>query len=294
MNIAVIGTGLMGAPMAINLVRAGHHVRIWNRSAQKMDPVVAAGASAEKTAADAVAGADVVISMLSDGPATAAVLDDPDLLARLQVGAVWIEMASVRPNEARAQAQRLGNYGVGHLDAPVSGGTKGANAGTLAIMVGGDIGVFRKVSVIFEPLGRAVLVGPSGTGQLAKLANQAIVAITIGAVAEATLLVEAGGADPSAVRDALAGGFADSPILQLHGARMERRDFAPGGLSRLQLKDLDNALAEAQHAKLTLPMTENVRDRFVRLCTELGGADLDHSALFVELMDQNGRTGDRT
>ena len=129
------------------------------------------------------------------------------------------------------------------MDAPVSGGTKGAENGTLAIMVGGERSVFKKVKNVFAPMGRAVFVGPTGSGQLAKLANQAIVAITIGAVAEATLLLEEGGADVGAVRDALLGGFADSTILQQHGKRMSERNFDPGGPSRLQLKDLKNILA---------------------------------------------------
>ncbi len=230
----------------------------------------------------------MIVSILSDGPATAALQADPELRAALAEGAIWVEMASVKPEEARAQAADLGSLGVRHLDAPVSGGTKGAAAGSLAIMVGGAEDAFETARPVLEAMGRPVRVGPSGAGQLAKLANQMIVGITIGAVAEAMLLLREGGADPAAVRDALKGGFADSQVLQIHGARMTEGEFTPGGLSVLQLKDLDNALAEARASHLRLPMTEGVRDRFARLVQELDGAGQDHAALYRELLDRNG------
>jgi 2-hydroxy-3-oxopropionate reductase len=236
----------------------------------------------------AVNEADTIITMLSDGAATTAVLSDVIDAGVLTSGTTWIEMSSVKPGEARAQAKSLAEHGVAHLDAPVSGGTKGAEAGTLAIMVGGDATAFEASADVFAPLGRAVHVGPSGSGQLAKLANQAIVAVTIGAVAEAMLLLERGGADPAAVRDALKGGFADSTILQQHGRRMTERDFVPGGLSKFQLKDLENVLAEATAYDLNLPMTRDVRDRFAHFCEAMQGADLDHSGLFLELLARNG------
>ena len=157
-------------------------------------------------------------------------------------------------------------------------------------MVGGNSSVFKKVEDAFKPLGRAVFVGPVGSGQLAKLANQAIVAITIGAVAEATLLLEEGGADAGAVRDALLGGFADSTILQQHGKRMSDRNFVPGGPSRLHLKDLQNILLEAKALKINLPFSQSAYDRYGRLVGSLEGSELDHSALFLELLDINGRT----
>ncbi|MDP3526329.1 MAG: NAD(P)-dependent oxidoreductase, partial [Hoeflea sp.] len=203
-------------------------------------------------------------------------------------GATVIDMSSIRPSQARDHAARLSERGVRHLDAPVSGGTKGAQAGTLAIMAGGDEQVFAEALDLFKPMGRAVRVGPSGAGQLAKLANQAIVGITIGAVAEATLLVSQGGGDLEAFRSALSGGFADSTILQLHGARMQSDSFEPGGRVLVQIKDLDNVLIEARALGIRLPMVEAVRDRFARLADDLGGGNLDHSALFLELLDLNG------
>lgn len=288
MKIAFLGTGLMGLHMARNLARAGHDVTAWNRTRAKAEPLSTEGVAVADTAAEAVANAQLVISILTDGPATAEVQSNPELRSTLASAATWIEMASVKPAEARAQADDLAKLGVKHLDAPVSGGTRGAEAGTLAIMVGGDEAVFCAAKEVLSAMGRPVLVGPSGAGELAKLANQAIVAISISAVAEAMLLLEKGGADPAAVRDALKGGFADSTILQQHGKRMSDRDFAPGGLSWVQVKDLDNILAEAAHLGLSLPATDATRERFQTLCKELDGADLDHSALFVELLHRNG------
>ncbi|OCW58246.1 NAD(P)-dependent oxidoreductase [Hoeflea olei] len=289
--IAVLGTGLMGLPMARRLVDAGLDVMAWNRDPAKAAPLAQHGARLASTAADAVQGATHVITMLTDGDAVEQVLFGTGVAEALPTGTTVIDMSSIRPSQARAHAARLAERGVRHLDAPVSGGTRGAEAGTLAIMAGGETEVFEAARTVFEPMGRAIRVGPSGAGQLAKLANQAIVGIAIGAVAEATLLVSQGGGDLEAFRAALKGGFADSTILQQHGARMQARDFAPGGRVDVQIKDLDNVLLEARALGLGLPMVEAVRDRFRRLSDELGGGDLDHSALFIELLDLNGRSG---
>ena len=287
-KIALLGTGLMGAPMARNLCQAGMHTTVWNRTIAKAEPLVAFGANVAKTAAEAVAGTDIVISMLSDGPTGVLVQSDPELRAALRGGAIWVEMGSIKPEEARAAALSLEELGVHYVDAPVSGGTKGAEEASLAIMAGGAAEEFANVTAALSAMGRPVHVGPVGAGQLAKLANQAIVGITIAAVAEAMLMLQNGGADPAAVRAALKGGFADSTILQLHGARMTTGDFTPGGLCTLQLKDLNNAVLEAESFGLILPTLINTRDRFQRLVTELDGAELDHSALYLELRDQNG------
>ena len=287
-KIALLGTGLMGAPMARNLCQAGMHTTVWNRTIAKAEPLVAFGANVAKTAAEAVAGTDIVISMLSDGPTGVLVQSDPELRAALRGGAIWVEMGSIKPEEARAAALSLEELGVHYVDAPVSGGTKGAEEASLAIMAGGAAEEFANVTAALSAMGRPVHVGPVGAGQLAKLANQAIVGITIAAVAEAMLMLQNGGADPAAVRAALKGGFADSTILQLHGARMTTGDFTPGGLCTLQLKDLNNAVSEAESFGLILPTLINTRDRFQRLVTELDGAKLDHSALYLELRDQNG------
>ncbi|QBF34309.1 NAD(P)-dependent oxidoreductase [Thalassococcus sp. S3] len=286
MQIAVLGTGLMGAPMGANLLKAGFDLTVWNRSTAKAQPLAAQGATVADTAADAVAGKDVVITMLSDGPTVLALVDQ--IAPALRQGALWIDMSSTRPEEARAQAARLSPLGVAHLDAPVSGGTKGAESGSLAIMVGGKAETFATATPVFEAMGRPTHVGPSGTGQLSKLCNQAIVAVTIGAVAEAMFLAESGGADPAALRAALQGGFADSTILQQHGARMTTGDFNPGGLSKFQLKDLDNVLNEARAHDLTLPVTQHIRDRFAYFVEDMAGGELDHSGLYLELKRQNG------
>ena len=289
MKIAFLGTGLMGGPMVKNLASAGYEITAWNRTSSKAKFLLQFGVDVKGLAADAVKNADVVVSMLSNGDASAQMQSDKDLQISLSSNATWIEMGSIKPDESRLHSKKLAKLGVNYLDAPVSGGTKGAENGTLAIMVGGQRSVFKKVKNVFAPMGRAVFVGPTGSGQLAKLANQAIVAITIGAVAEATLLLEEGGADVGAVRDALLGGFADSTILQQHGKRMSERNFDPGGPSRLQLKDLKNILAEAKALNVDLPFSIAAHDRFSRLVNSLDGSELDHSALFLELLDTNGK-----
>lgn len=285
-KVALLGTGLMGFPMARNLARAGVPLTVWNRTRAKADPLADEGATACATVAEAVDGADIVISMMSDGPTVLAVIADG--AATLKPGALWIDMSSTKPEEARAQAAILKDYNVAHLDAPVSGGTKGADAASLAIMVGGGAADFARAKPVFEAMGRPVHVGPSGTGQLSKLCNQTIVAVTIGAVAEAMLLASEGGADPAALRAALKGGFADSVILQQHGERMTEGNFVPGGLSKFQLKDLDNVLVEAAAANLSLPLTQGVRDRFAHFVENMDGADQDHSGLYLELKARNG------
>lgn len=289
MKIAFLGTGLMGGPMVKNLASAGYEITAWNRTSSKAEFLLQFGVDVKGLAADAVKNADVVVSMLSNGDASAQMQSDKDLQISLSSNATWIEMGSIKPDESRLHSKKLAELGVNYLDAPVSGGTKGAENGTLAIMVGGQRSVFKKVKNVFTPMGRAVFVGPTGSGQLAKLANQAIVAITIGAVAEATLLLEEGGADVGAVRDALLGGFADSTILQQHGKRMSERNFDPGGPSRLQLKDLKNILAEAKALNVDLPFSIAAHDRFSRLVNSLNGSELDHSALFLELLETNGK-----
>ena len=289
MKIAFLGTGLMGGPMAKNLAVAGFKVSAWNRTPSKAAFLKDFKVEVKTMPSEAVQNADVIISMLSDGNASQEIQNDEKLRLNLSPKSTWIEMGSIKPDESKAHSRKLGELNVEYLDAPVSGGTKGAENGSLAIMVGGNRSVFTKVENAFKPLGRAVFVGPTGSGQLAKLANQAIVAITIGAVAEATLLLEEGGADTGAVRDALLGGFADSTILQQHGKRMSDRNFVPGGPSHLHLKDLQNILSEAKALKINLPFSQSAYDRYGRLVESLEGLELDHSALFLELLDINGR-----
>ena len=284
-RITLLGTGLMGLPMARNIHAAGFRLSVWNRSTSKTAPLRALGIPVADDPAGACVGADIIITMLSDGPAVMQVAGQVLNHTVPKTGAIWIDMSSTQPAQARDLQQRLRAHGLNALDAPVSGGSQGASDGTLAIMVGGSASVFDRAAPILESMGSPVLVGPNGAGQLAKLANQAIVGITIAAVAEATLLLEKGGANANAVRAALAGGFADSIILQQHGARMSDRNFIPGGTSQTQLKDLDNVLAEA--GDMDLPLVRQVRDRFARYVHMLGGGERDHSGLFEELCDLN-------
>ena len=288
MIVAFLGTGLMGAPMARNLLQAGHAIRAWNRTRAKADALAPDGAQVFDAAAQAAAGADLVITMVSDGAAVEDLLFAQGVAEAMAPGAVHCDMSSIKPKEARAIAARLAARGLGSLDAPVSGGTRGAEAGSLAIMAGGSEADFAAAAPALAAMGRPVRVGPAGAGQLSKLANQAIVASTIAVVAEAMLLARQGGADPAAIRDALKGGFADGTILQQHGARMTNADFAPGGPSRLQLKDLDNIMEEAAALNLRLPSTEAAQTRFRRFVQDLDGADKDHSGLWLELLDVNG------
>ncbi|MGL4491082.1 MAG: NAD(P)-dependent oxidoreductase [Rhizobiaceae bacterium] len=287
MKVAFLGIGLMGFPMARNLLQAGFEVTAWNRSPEKAKALEAFGGSVAPTAHDAVRQADTVITMLSDGPAVAALMFEQGVADSMKSGAVFVDMSSIKPDEARDHAARLAQRNVHALDAPVSGGTKGADAATLAIMAGGEAEAFAIAEPVLKAMGRPVHVGPSGCGQIAKLANQGIVAVTIGAVAEAILLAEKAGLAKGALRQALAGGFADSVIFQQHGGRMEDRNFMPGGRSAFQLKDLNNLLKSADDHDLELPLATAVRDRFETLVKSMDGGDLDHAALFLELLRRN-------
>lgn len=289
LRIALLGCGLMGLPMARRLLAAGHELHIWNRTRSKAEPLAVEGAHVHDSPRLACLHADYVISMLENGKIVGEVLFGmgPDAAIQgMRADVLVIDMASIQPREARDHAARLSERGIRHLDAPVSGGTVGAEAGTLAIMAGGKPEDFEAALPVLAPLGRATHVGPHGAGQLAKLANQMIVGITIGAVAEALLLCAKGGADPAKVREAITGGFADSRILQLHGQRMVERDFAARGKMTVQLKDMRNAMATAQEIGFDAPITALFEQLYAD-GVEHGLGDLDHSGLFVELASRN-------
>ena len=285
--VALLGIGLMGFPMGQRLCEAGCAVSAWNRSRTKADRLAPFGARVADTAADAVRGADIVITMLENGQVVEDVLFHQGVAEALRPGALVIDMSSIQPRQARDHAARLAALGVHHLDAPVSGGTVGAEAGTLAIMAGGKPADVERARAVLEVLGRVTHVGPHGSGQLAKLANQMIVGITIGAVAEALLLCEKGGADMAKVRQAISGGFADSRILQVHGQRMVERDFTKRAAMTVQLKDMRNALDTAEEIGFEAPITA-LFERLFAEAADHGLSDLDHSALFVELASRNG------
>lgn len=279
MKIGFLGTGLMGAPMVRRLADAGHDLTVWNRSAARAKALADCTTVVEK-AADVAKGADIIIAMLLDGPTTREVFVEGGVMEALSANTTIIDMGSVDPKtdqdlEALAQMR-----GCKLLDAPVSGGVVGAQAGTLSIFVGGDASTFETAKPMLSVLGRPTHLGPVGAGQMTKLANQLIVASTIGAVAEGLRLAEAGGCDPASVRQALMGGFADSKILDLHGKRMVEGDFTPGGRCAAQLKDINNALAEAAKMELDLPMGSCAQESFRDLVDHHDGADLDHSAYY--------------
>ena len=285
--LALLGTGAMGFPMARRLCQAGFAVHVWNRTTRKAEGLAQYGAIVHTTAAAAAKGADAVISMLENGQVVRDVLLNQGVADAMQPGTLWIDMASIAPAEAREHARQLAARGVRALDAPVSGGTVGAEQGTLSIMAGGSAADFAAAQVVFAPLGRSTHVGPAGSGQLAKVANQMIVGTTIGAVAEALILCAKGGADMGKVREALMGGFADSRILTLHGERMVQRDFAKRARMDVQRKDLRNAMSTAAELDCTLPIATLVEQLYGEAIAH-GLADLDHSGLFVELARRNG------
>ena len=280
----------MGAPMCQNLLSADLPLTVWNRTQTKTEPLGKRGAEIADSPQSAVSDADVIITMLSDGTAVADIMFNQDVVEAIRESATHIDMSSIGADEAIEHAKRHVKRGVRYLDAPVSGGTKGAAAGELAIMAGGDAKTFAEMQPVFATLGQATHVGPNGCGQLAKLANQIIVAITIGAVGEALILAGGGGADRAKVREALQGGFASSRILTEHGQRMVDRAFEPGGPARFQLKDLHNALSAAERLGLDLPITRLLHGLFDDM-VQSGKGDMDHSGLLTHLEALNNITG---
>ena len=288
-RIAFLGIGLMGEPMVRRLLAAGFPVTAWNRTPGKSAALQAAGADADDVLPRAVADAAVVISMLSAGEAVDAVLDAA--LASLRPCTLWIDMSSTRQDEAQAFHARLAARGHSFVDAPVSGGVGGAQAGTLAIMAGGSEQNVERARPVLEAMGRVKRVGPAGSGQVAKLCNQLIVGGTINIVAEALLLAQAAGADPAAVREAIRGGFAESRILEVHGQRMLERNFLPGGQVLTQLKDQHNILAAAAAAGVALPVTSLVTERYESIRQLFPHADHAAALLALELLNAGVRVG---
>lgn len=284
-DIGFIGLGLMGRPMCKNLQLAGAKLVIYNRSRAKVDEFAKQGMTPAKSPREVAALTDTVVIMVSDTPAVEKVLTAPDgVLADLKPGALVIDMGTTAVQATRKLAGEVRKKGAEYIDAPVSGGVVGAEAATLSIMAGGlDVAVERAMP-LFEVLGRNIThVGDVGAGQVAKAANQVIVGLTIGAVAEALTLAKRSGVDPARVRKALMGGFADSRILEVHGERMVKSTFEPGGKAVIQRKDLYQALELAKSIGLDLPATELNMALYDRLI-ESGGGELDHSAL-IKVID---------
>ena len=281
-KIGFIGIGLMGFPMVKNILKAGYYLKVFNRSQNKAEALKEFGAEITASIDDAVKDSDVVITMLTDDKAINDVMNSSNFLENLKLGATVIDMSSVKPTTATKHGENLNSKNINYLDAPVSGGTIGAEEASLAIMVGGEQNVFDEVVDVLKTMGNATLVGPVGSGQVSKLANQIIVGLTIGAVAEAITLCEKAGANPKKMIKALSGGWADSKILQTHGKRMIDKDFTPKGKTAVHLKDMSNILECANSYNTHLPISNLVKEMYKTL-VENGHGETDHSSLYKEI-----------
>jgi 2-hydroxy-3-oxopropionate reductase len=255
MRAGFIGLGIMGRPMALNLLRGGHALHVWTRRPASMEPLLDAGATGHDSAAAVARASAVVISMVADAPDVEQVaLGLGGVADGASPGLTFVDMSTIAPAAARSIAARLAQRGIDMLDAPVSGGEAGAIKATLSIMVGGDAAVFERVKPLFECMGQAItLVGGSGAGQVAKACNQIVTAMAVEAVAEAFNFARKAGVDPARVREALLGGFAYSRILEHHGARMLARDFKPGFKAWMHQKDLRIVMESAHQLGVALP-----------------------------------------
>jgi len=280
-RIGFVGLGIMGRPMARNLLAAGFPMTVHSRSPGPVDALVAEGAARAESPGEIADVSDIVITMLPDTPDVEAVLNE--VATRIVDGSLVIDMSTIDPAAARDLASMLEGHGTAMLDAPVSGGERGAIDATLSIMVGGEADAFERALPMFDALGATIVhVGASGAGQVAKACNQLVVAATIEAVAEALALAGRSGVDPAKVRDALMGGFAGSKILEIHGKRMLDRTFEPGFRARLHRKDARIVLDAARSAGALVPAFEVVAGQLDEL-VERGGGELDHAALFTLL-----------
>ena len=272
----------MGQPMAKNILKSGYKLIAYNRSKEKLETLKKFGAQTADSVIDLVSYCDVIITMLTDDKAVDEVIGGKEFIDNLKIGSIVIDMSSVKPTTAVKHSNNLMLNKIHFLDAPVSGGTVGAEEGSLAIMVGGDQNVFNKVSKILKTMGNPTLVGPIGSGQISKLANQIIVGLTIGAVAEAVTLCEKAGADPNKMIKALSGGWADSKVLKTHGKRMIDKDFFPKGKTSVHLKDMNNIIESANSYNLNLPISKLVKEMYKSL-VENGYGEIDHSSLYKEI-----------
>ena len=289
-NIGFIGTGLMGFPMAKNILKAGYKVRAFNRSKNKAEPLKDFGAEISNSIGELVKESHIVITMLTNDDAVNEVLGSDEFLNNLKPNSTVIDMSSVKQTTAVNHGKNLKSRKINYLDAPVSGGTIGAEEASLAIMIGGEQIVFESVKDILKSMGNPTLVGPIGCGQVSKLANQIIVGLAIGAVAEADTLCEKAGADPNKMIKALSGGWADSKVLRTHGKRMIDKDFSPKGKTSSQLKDMNNILECANNYNTQLPISNLVKEMYKSL-VENGHGETDHSSLYKEIERiNNGKT----
>jgi len=287
-RISFIGIGLMGSRMATRLLTAAYPVTVWNRSGEKCAPLEAQGATATGSIGEAVADAEIVITMLAGAPAIEDVYFGPDgVVPNASKDCLLIDMSSLAPDIAKNNHRRLTDAGYDHhLDAPVSGGVSGAEAGTLAIMVGGQSVDLERARQAFEVMGSVFHIGDAGAGQVCKLVNQTIVHIFIGAVSEGLMLAASLGVDAGTVREAISGGYCQSRILDIHGGKMVDRDFVPGGPLEFSVKDLDSSVKMAREASLEMPLASETLDRYRDLVAN-GLGRLDHSALLLAYEEAN-------
>ena len=285
-NIGFIGIGLMGFPMAKNLLKAGYKLKVFNRSQDKAERLKEFGAYISTSIHDAVNNADIIITMLTDDVAVEKVMSSDEFIKNIKAKATVIDMSSINPIISKKYAEILEKKNINYLDAPVSGGTIGAEEASLAIMVGGEESIFNECFDLLKILGNPTLVGPVSSGQISKLANQIIVGVTIGAVAEAITLCEKFGTNPSKMIKALSGGWADSKILQTHGKRMINKDFSPKGKTSTQLKDMTNIINAGKAAELHLPISSLIKEMYKNLVKD-GHGNTDHSSLYNEINKVN-------
>lgn len=288
-SIGCVGLGLMGRPIALNLIKAGYAVSVYARRPASLAPLIEAGATPYPSPRALAGHCDIVFTNVSaDQDVEAIALGEDGLIAAPRPGMVLVDMSTISPLAARHIAARLGERDVEMLDAPVSGGTQGAEQGTLSIMVGGKAETFQRVLPVLRAVGRHIVhVGDHGAGQIAKACNQLVVAQTVAAIGEAFILARAAGVDPAKVREALLGGFAGSRVLEVHGQRLLEQDFEPGFKARLHHKDMGIVLDTARGLGLELPGSERVGDYLAGLMAQ-GLGELDSSALVKQLEARTG------
>jgi len=269
----------MGFPMAKNLLKSGYNLKAYNRSQDKADRLKEFGAEISTSIKSVVTNSDIVIAMLTDDAAVEKVMGSDEFISNIKESATVIDMSSVNPVITKKYAEILKEKNINYLDAPVSGGTIGAEEASLAIMVGGDKKTFKECYDLLKILGNPTLVGPVTSGQISKLANQIIVGVTIGAVAEAVTLCKKSGTNPSKMIEALSGGWADSKILQTHGKRMISKDFSPKGKTTTQLKDMTNIINAGKAVDTHLPISSLIKEMYQDLVAD-GHGNTDHSSLY--------------
>jgi len=278
LKVGFVGVGLMGLPMARNIAKHNYPLVVWNRSRKNLKKVNKQKTEVCQNLINLPNQCQVIIMMLSNDEVCLEI--SKELSKKIKKDQILIDMSSTKQKTAIEIEKKIKSKGGYFLDAPVSGGTLAAKIGKLAIMVGGDKKIFEKTKNLLKSMGTVTYVGKTGSGQVAKLANQAIVGITIGAVSEALILAEAAGVDPKAVREAIKNGFAGSPILEIHGKRILEKNFEPGGKCSTQLKDMKNIIETAKTYKIHLPLSEKIKKLYEKIVEE-GKSNLDHSALYL-------------